>query len=306
IMKDIYNITTTFILAGFGKTTSSAYLYFASSFVLYAVTIFVNAFLIAVLFLEENLRGPMYTCLRHLTFNELCGSTAILPHLMANLLSESKTISYSACFAQLFFIYTYGTVELTVLTVMAYDRYVAICNPLRYGNIMSDTKTHRLLIFAWVYSLLTTFLLVIQSLRLPLCSSRIDQLFCDNVTIMNLSCVDSSSNNIFAIFLIALSIVSPSLVIVYSYIRILIVCLKASKEARAKALNTCLSHLLTFFIFIIGVFAVVIGNRIKTKAVPVSVNNILSLGFLTIPPLFNPIIYGMKTANIRTGIKNIL
>nr|XP_006012084.2 PREDICTED: olfactory receptor 2D2-like [Latimeria chalumnae] len=148
-MEGSYNITTTFILSGFERNTTSALLYFVCSFVLYVVTIFVNAFLIAVLFLEENLRGPMYTCLCHLAVNELCGSTAILPHLMINLLSESKTISYNACFAQLFFIYTYGTVELTVLTVMAYDRYVAICNPLRYGNIMTNEKTHKLLIIAW-------------------------------------------------------------------------------------------------------------------------------------------------------------
>ncbi|XP_006012085.2 olfactory receptor 4E2 [Latimeria chalumnae] len=248
----------------------------------------------------------MYTCLCHLAVNELCGSTAILPHLMTNLLSESKTISYNACFAQVFFIYTYGTVELTILTVMAYDRYVAICNPLRYSNIMTDEKTHKLLIIAWVYSSLSTLIVVVLSHRLPLCSLKLDKLFCDNVTIMNMSCVDASINNILTIFLAFIDLVIPLLVIVYSYLRILIVCLKASKEAWAKALNTCLSHLLTFFIFIIGIFAVVLGNRIKTKAVPVSVNNILSLGFLTIPPLFNPIIYGMKTESIRTGIKNIL
>uniref|UniRef100_H3A8V5 Olfactory receptor n=1 Tax=Latimeria chalumnae TaxID=7897 RepID=H3A8V5_LATCH len=305
-MEDTYNTSTTFILSGFERDTTSALLYFACLFVLYVVTIFANVFLIVVLFLEENLRGPMYTCLCHLAVNELCGSTAILPHLMANVLSESKTISYNTCFAQVFFVYTYGTVELTVLTVMAYDRYVAICNPLWYGSTMTDVKTYRLLILVWSYSLLTTLLLVGLSLRLPLCSSKVDKLFCDNVTIMNISCVDASINNIYGIILIILTIVFPLLVIVYSYIRILIVCLKASKEARAKALNTCLSHLLTFFIFVVGVFAMVIGNRVKSKNAPDTVINILSLGFLIIPPLFNPIIYGMKTESIRTGFKNIL
>nr|XP_006012081.2 PREDICTED: olfactory receptor 13-like [Latimeria chalumnae] len=305
-MENVHNITTTFVLSGFGKTTSVAYFYFACSFVLYAVTILVNVFLIAVIVLEKSLHGPMYICLCHLAVNELCGSTAILPHLMANLLSESKTISYSACFTQLFFIYTYGTAELTVLTVMAYDRYVAICNPLRYGSIMTDTKTQKLLLFAWTYSLLINLTVVILSLRLPLCSSTIDKLFCDNVTIMNLSCVDSSTNNIYGLFLIVISFVIPLIVIVYSYLEILIVCLKASKEAQAKALNTCLSHLLSFFIFIIGAFLVLIGNRVKSEIVPGSVISVLSLSFLIMPPLFNPIIYGMKTESIKTGIKNVL
>nr|XP_014353821.1 PREDICTED: olfactory receptor 10H1-like [Latimeria chalumnae] len=190
-MESVHNITTTFILSGFGKTTSITYFYFACSFVLYAMTILVNIFLIAVIVLEKSLHGLMYICLCHLAVNKLCGSTAIPPHLKVNLLSVSKTISYSACFAQLFFIYTYGVAELTVLTVMAYDRYVAMCNPLRYGSIMTDAKTQKLLLFAWTYSLL-------------------------------------------------------------------------------------------------------------------SLITILSLCSLTIPPLFNPIIYGMKTESIKTGIKNVL
>ncbi|XP_064413095.1 olfactory receptor 51E1-like [Latimeria chalumnae] len=225
---------------------------------------------------------------------------------MAKLVSESKTISYNSCFAQVYFTYIYASVELTVLTVMAYDRYIAICNPLRYGSIMTDVKTHKLILFAWVYSLSTVLVLVALSLRLPLCKSRIDKLFCDNVTIMKISCADASINNIYGYCLMILSVIIPLLVIVYSYIRILIVCLRASKEARAKAFNTCLSHLLTFFIFMIGVLAMLIGNRAQSKNASPLVINLLSLGFLIIPPLFNPIIYGMKTESIRNGIKNIL
>ncbi|XP_064413094.1 olfactory receptor 4B13-like [Latimeria chalumnae] len=233
-MESVHNITTTFVLSGFGKTTSVTYFYFACSFVLYAVTILVNIFLIAVIVLEKSLHGPMYICLCHLAVNELCGSTTILPHLMANLLSETKTISYSACFAQFFFSYTYGAAELTVLTVMAYDRYIAICNPLRYGSIMTNAKTQKLLLFAWTYSLFINLTALILYLRLPLCSSTIDKLF----------------------------------FIVYSYLEILIVCFKASKEGRAKAFNTCLSHLLSFFIFIIGAFLVLIGYHVKSEIVP--------------------------------------
>uniref|UniRef100_H2ZZS6 Olfactory receptor n=1 Tax=Latimeria chalumnae TaxID=7897 RepID=H2ZZS6_LATCH len=305
-MESIHNITTTFVLSGFGKTTSVTYFYFACSFVLYAVTILVNIFLIAMIVLEKSLHGPMYICLCHLAVNELCGSTTILPHLMANLLSETKTISYSACFAQFFFSYTYVTAELTVLTVMAYDRYIAICNPLRYGSIMTNAKTQKLLLFAWTYSLFINLTALILYLRLPLCSSTIDKLFCDNVTVINLSCVDTSTINIYGLFLIVICFVIPLIVIVYSYLEILIVCFKASKEARAKAFNTCLSHLLSFFIFIIGVFLVLIGSREKSEIVPGSVMSILSFAFFIIPPLFNPIIYGMKTESIKTGIKNVL
>ncbi|XP_006008295.3 olfactory receptor 2K2-like [Latimeria chalumnae] len=267
---------------------------------------FVNIVLIAVIILEEGLHEPMYICLSNLSVNELFGSCSLLPHLMANLLSETHTVSYTGCFVQIFCLYTYGNVELIILTVMAYDRYVAICNPLRYCTTMTKAKVSKLLAIAWLYTSAAVLITIALSVRLPLCGSTIEKLYCDNVSIMKLSCVKPSISNIYGIIAIVIDVGMPLIVILYSYLQILNVCLKISKEARAKAFHTCGTHLLTFVSFVIGALFVLIGNRVNSKAVPAFVNVILSLEFLVIPPLINPIIYGVRTEQIRTTIRNLL
>nr|XP_014351426.1 PREDICTED: olfactory receptor-like protein OLF3 [Latimeria chalumnae] len=180
-----------------------------------AAGLFVNIVLIAVIILEGSLHAPMYICLCNLSVNELLGSCSLLPQLMANLLSETNTISYTACFVQIFCIQMYATVEIIILTVMAYDRYVAICNPLRYSTIMTNSKISKLLI------------------------STIEKLYCDNISILKLSCVDPSVNSIYGLVMLTIHTVVPLIIVIYSYFKILEVCLKISKEARAKAFHTC-------------------------------------------------------------------
>ncbi|XP_064413093.1 olfactory receptor 6N1-like [Latimeria chalumnae] len=180
------------------------YFYFACTLGLFLATVFVNIVLIAVIILEESLHEPMYICLCNLSVNELFGSCSLLPHLMANLLSETKTISYTGCFIQVFCLHTYGTIKLIILTVMAYDRYIAICNPLRYSMIMTKVKVSKLLIFAWLSSICIILIAIVLSVRLPLCGSAIEKLYCDNVSIMMLSCVEPSINNIYGVIMAAI------------------------------------------------------------------------------------------------------
>uniref|UniRef100_H2ZT75 G-protein coupled receptors family 1 profile domain-containing protein n=1 Tax=Latimeria chalumnae TaxID=7897 RepID=H2ZT75_LATCH len=207
-----------FILSGFGKMDRAMFFYFACTLVLFLANTFVNIVLIAVIILEESLHEPIYICLCNLSFNELFGSCSLLPHLMANLLSETKSISYSGCFIQVFCLHTYGTIELLILSVMAYDRYVAICNPLRYSMIMTKVKVSKLLIFAWLSSISTILIVIVLSVRLPLCGSTIEKLHCDNVSVMKLSCVESTINNIYELIMIAIVIGVPLIIITYSVI----------------------------------------------------------------------------------------
>uniref|UniRef100_H3AKR1 Olfactory receptor n=1 Tax=Latimeria chalumnae TaxID=7897 RepID=H3AKR1_LATCH len=303
-MEGTHNISI-FILSGFGEIDTITYFYFACSLVLFLATVFINIVLIAVIVLEESLHEPMYICLCNLSVNELFGSCSLLPHLMAILLSETNSVSYIGCFTQIFCIHTYGTIEQIILTVMAYDRYVAICNPLRYSTIMTKAKVYKLLIFVWLYSICIVLIVIVLSLRLPLCGSTIEKLYCDNVSILNLSCVEPSVNNIYGLITIVFDGGVPLTIIIYSYIRILNICLKISKEAQAKAFHTCGTHLLTFSSFITGGLFVLIGNRVNSKTVPAFITVILSLEFLVIPPLINPIIYGVRTEKIRIAIGNL-
>ncbi|XP_006012078.1 olfactory receptor 2K2-like [Latimeria chalumnae] len=282
------------------------YFYFACTLVLFLATVFVNIVLIAVILLEESLHEPMYICLCNLSINELFGSYSLLPHLMANLLSKARTISYTGCFIQIVCLHTYGTIELITLTMMAYDRYIAICNPLRYSIIMTKPKVYKLLIFAWLFSPSVILIGIALSLRLPLCSSTIEKLYCDNISIVKLSCAETSINDIYGLIMTTIVIGVPLIIIIYSYIQILNVCLKISKEARTKAFHTCGTHLLTLLSFLTGAFFVLIGNRLSSRTAPAFVTVILSLEFLLIPPLINPTIYGVRTEKIRNAIGNIL
>ncbi|XP_006008290.3 olfactory receptor 52B6-like [Latimeria chalumnae] len=188
---------------------------------------------------------------------------------------------------------------------MAYDRYVAICNPLRYSTIMTKSKVYKLLMFAWLYAFSIILILIALYLRLPLCGSTIEKLYCDNISILKLSCVDPSVNSIYGIIMLVIHVGVPLIIVLYSYIQILKVCLKISKEARAKAFHTCGTHLLTFFSFLIGGLFVLIGNRVNSKTVPIFVSVLLSLEWLVIPPLINPIIYGVRTEKIRNAVGNL-
>ncbi|XP_014351424.2 olfactory receptor 2K2-like [Latimeria chalumnae] len=302
-MEVTHNVSI-FILSGFGKVDTIMYFYFACTLGLLLATVFVNIVLITVIIVEESLHEPMYICLCNLSVNDLFCTYSLLPHLMATLLSEARSISYTGCFVQIFCLQTYASNELIILTVMAYDRYVAICNPLRYSTIMTKAKAYKLLTFVWLYSICVVFIVIVLSLRLPLCGSTIEKLYCDNVSIMNLSCVEPTVNNIYGLITIAIVGSVPLIVIIYSYIRILKVCLKISKEARAKAFHTCGTHLLAFFSFFIGGLFVFIGNRVNSKTVPGFVSVILSLESLVIPPLINPIIYGVRTEKIRNAVVN--
>nr|XP_014351425.1 PREDICTED: olfactory receptor 2K2-like [Latimeria chalumnae] len=303
-MEGIQNISI-FILSGFGKMDTITYLFFSCALVLFLATVFVNIVLIAAIILEESLHEPMYICLCNLSVNELLGSYSLLPHLMANLLSETNTISYTGCFVQIFCIQLYGVMEVITLTVMAYDRYVAICNPLRYSTIMTKSKVYKLLVFAWLYAFSIILILIALYLRLPLCGSTIEKLYCDNISILKLSCVNPSVNSIYGLFMLVIHMGVPLIIVLYSYIKILKVCLKISKEARGKAFYTCGTHLLTFFSFVIGALFILIGNRVNSKTVPVFISVLLSLECLVIPPLINPIIYGVRTEKIRNAVGNL-
>ncbi|XP_006012275.3 olfactory receptor 4C12-like [Latimeria chalumnae] len=293
---------TTFILDGFGKASRLDYLYFVCALLLYLITLSTNLLLIAVIVLKKSLHEPMYIFLCNLAVNELYGSSTLLPKLMFDLLSEKKMISRIGCYVQVFCVHIFICNEVTILTVMACDRYVAICNPLRYATIMTKAKICKLLLVALLYSVFLHVIVVGLTGRLPLCGSTIQKLYCDNMSVVKLSCVDTSVNNLFGIIMVALTVIIPLTVIMYSYMQISIICLKTSKEARGKLFHTCVTHLLTFFCFLIGGLFVIIQHRLNAETVPYSVHVFMSLEFLTVTPLFNPVIYGVRTENIRTEI----
>uniref|UniRef100_A0AAY4D2P4 Olfactory receptor n=1 Tax=Denticeps clupeoides TaxID=299321 RepID=A0AAY4D2P4_9TELE len=275
------------------------YLYFLIMLSVYAAILIFNASIILVVMKEKSLHEPMYIFISCLSVNSLYGTAGLFPRLSIDILSDSHMISRPACFTQIYVIYSYSHSELTILAVMAYDRYVAICQPLHYHSIMTVRTTALLIAGALFWAFLSIALVVIPATRLPLCGRTISRLYCSNWSIARLSCVSTASNNALGLFVLTTSVFLPSGFILYSYIRILIVCQRSSSEFRGKALQTCLPHIVTFVTYSVALFCDVLLNRFQLDQIMTIVALVFSLEFLVVSPVINPLIYGLTLPEIR-------
>ncbi|XP_041919961.1 putative gustatory receptor clone PTE03 [Alosa sapidissima] len=281
-------------------------IYFLLAVVVYLLIILFNLSIILVVFKEKSLHEPMYLLISCLLFNSLYGSSALFPRLSVDLLSKSHSISRPACFTQIFVIYTYAISEFTVLTVMAYDRYVAICEPLQYHNIMTQKRTFLLILSAFSWSIFWMVLVIYFSIRLPLCGSQIPRVYCSNWSIVRLSCVTTVSNNILGFFVTVTTIFLPAGFILFTYIRILIVCHRGTSEIRGKALQTCLPHIVNFVTYSLATFSDIALSRYEPGKILSAIALMISLEFIVIPPLLNPLIYGLNLPDIRRKILSLV
>ncbi|XP_026861594.2 olfactory receptor 4E1-like [Electrophorus electricus] len=286
-----------FVLHGLNETTTNRHIYFAFGLLVYIMTLFINLSLILIVILDKTLREPMYLFICNLFMNGICGASAFYPKILADLLTDSHIVSYTACLIQIYFIFCYAMSEFSCLTVMAYDRYVAICKPLEYLCIMTHQKVVKLLAFSWLFSLLQTSIGVGLTVRMPLCGNDIEKLYCSNWEVVKLFCSDMSIMDIYGDFLI-LSHVSQITFIIVSYIHIIRASLQ-TKTGRTKFMQTCLPHLisLTYFTFSL-LFDVMYARHSKSQG-PQALHNIMGMEFLVVPPLLNPVIYGMKLTQMR-------
>uniref|UniRef100_A0A3B4D539 Olfactory receptor n=1 Tax=Pygocentrus nattereri TaxID=42514 RepID=A0A3B4D539_PYGNA len=285
-----------FVLHGLSETRTNKYIYFAFGLVVYIVTLLVNLTLIIAIILDKTLHEPMYLFICNLFVNGICGASAFYPKILADLFSDLHVISYTGCLAQIYIICCYIFCEITCLTVMAYDRYVAICRPLEYYTIMNKQKVMKLLIFMWFFSVLETSVGIVLTARLPLCGNDIDKIYCSNWEVVKLSCTDVTVNNIYG-YLTFYHVCQAAFIFV-SYIRIIRASLR-SKTERVKFMQTCLPHLITLINFTISVLFDVLYARYGRSLGLQALRNILGMEFLVVPPLLNPIIYGLKMTQIR-------
>ncbi|MBN3297267.1 O52D1 protein, partial [Amia calva] len=297
-MQNTSNVTQ-FFLTAYSVNGNIRYLYFIISLVGYLLIIFANTVVITVITRNRKLHEPMYIFICNLALNGLYGSCAFFPQFIGNLLSEQPTISKIGCYIQIFSVHTYGLLEYSILALMAYDRYLSICHPLRYNSILTPSKLTQLLVFVYMYPVCIFSIHLCLTVRLPLCGSVIDKVYCDNWSVVKLSCVDITVNSIFGNFVTIILMVPPLVVVIFSYVRIFDVCLKATKEARAKALETCAPHLLTLTNYYIATFFEVTHHRFDVSKMPHVLRVFMSIDFLLLPPLLNPIIYGVKMQEIK-------
>ncbi|XP_067364387.1 olfactory receptor 4B13-like [Channa argus] len=288
-----------FSLAAYFDTGISKYLYFMIIMCLYILIVCSNLLLIVVICMNRSLHEPMYIFLCSLFVNELFGSTALFPFLLIQILSDIHTVFAPFCFLQVFCVYIYGCVEFTNLAIMSYDRYLAICYPLQYNTHMTSTKVTLLIAVTWLPPFVAVFVTICLTASLQLCGNIINQVYCDNYSIIKLACSDTSVNNIYELIAAPLIVYTPIFVILYTYMKILKVCFSGSKQTRQKAVSTCTPHLTSLMNFSFGVSFEILQSRFNMGSLPNILRILLSLYFLTFQPLLNPVMYGLNMSKIR-------
>ncbi|XP_022531686.2 olfactory receptor 1S1-like [Astyanax mexicanus] len=298
---------TTFILDGYFILDQQKHLYFTIFLFVYVAIVLLNALLIAVIYTERTLHNPMFILVCHLSVNDIYGSSSLIPHLLFNLATQFYKISLTNCLIQIYCLHTFNIIELTILAVMGYDRYIAICHPLRYHSLMSPRKLQIIVIFMWFYPLITFLCYESLTIRLTFCNEFITKTHCINFELIKLSCTDITVHSIIGLFLTMTVFMLPQmLVILFSYAQILRVCLYSSKECKTKAVQTCTPHLLTVLNYFIGCFFEIIQSRYNISYLPYDFRTFMALYFMIFPPLFNPIIYGMSGRVIRNLVYKFL
>ncbi|XP_022594370.1 olfactory receptor 11A1-like [Seriola dumerili] len=295
-----------FTLAAYRDTGLLKYLYFTIVMSLYIFIVCANVLLIVVICLNRSLHEPMYLFLCSLFVNELYGSTGLFPFLLVQILSDIHTVSVPFCFLQIYCLYSYINVQFCNLAVMSYDRYLAICYPLQYNTRMTSKKVAMLIAVTWLFPFIEVAVMVSLSAPLQLCGNIIHKVYCDNHSVVKLSCSDTTVNNIHGLTYTVAIIVCVVTLILYTYLKILKVCFSGCKQTRRKAVKTCTPHLASLLNFCSGGFFEVLQSRFNMNSVPNILRIFLSLYFLTCQPLFNPVIYGLKLSKIRSLCKSLI
>nr|XP_055052823.1 olfactory receptor 1-like [Misgurnus anguillicaudatus] len=265
---------------------------------IYMFSVFCNLTLLLLIMLQQSLHKPMYFILFSLPLNDLVGITLMFPKVLSDIVTETNYTYYPLCVFQAFLLHMYGNCILFILAAMAFDRYVAICMPLRYNAIMTPKVVIGIIALVWGLDLL--FIGVLFSLQgmHSRCRSHIVSLFCDNPSLLKLTCSDTTVNNIYGLWLTALMQVFTISIQGFSYVKILLTCLASSRsKAKSKAINTCLAQLAIFIIYEIVMIFYVLSHRFSN--INSNLQKIMGMFIFLVPPLLNPVVYGLNSHEIR-------
>ncbi|XP_074994635.1 olfactory receptor 14A16-like [Calonectris borealis] len=292
---------TQFLLLAFADTRELQLLHFWLFLGIYLAALLGNGLIITAIACDHRLHTPMYFFLLNLSLLDLGSISTTVPKAMANSLWDTRDISYAGCAAQLFLLAFFITAEYCLLTVMAYDRYVAICQPLHYGTLRGCRACVHMAAAAWASGFLNALLHTANTLSLPLChGNAVDQFFCEIPQILKLSCSHSYLREV------GLLVVSVCLgfgcfvFIVVSYVEIFRAVLRIpSEQGRHKAFSTCLPHLTVVSLFVsTGIFAYLKPPSISST----SLDLVVAVLYSVVPPAVNPLIYSMRNQELKDAL----
>ncbi|XP_070762285.1 olfactory receptor 1M1-like [Enoplosus armatus] len=286
---------------------SDVYIYPAFLFgtLTYLLIMFFNLLVLTTIAWSKKLHKPMFILLFNLPISDMVGATAFFPQLVFSIATQNRLISHPVCVTQAFLIHVYGTGNLLILSAMAYDRYIAICCPLRYNTIMSPHSLVRIIILIWLINFSIIVTLISMLARFKICRTNIVDLYCNNPSLLKLACEDTKVNNYYGLASVVLLQGGPLSIILYTYAQILRTCIKTNQpDARRKAMQTCSSHLLVFLILQINTMVTLISHRIES--VSPFLRRGLGVSVLVFPPFLDPLIYGLKSTELKQNIKLFL
>ncbi|KAM4663603.1 olfactory receptor 6N2-like [Discoglossus pictus] len=295
------SLVTQFIIVGFPDLSGRQYLLFILLGLIYIFTLSGNLTIIILISIHQHLHIPLYFFVVILSFLEIWYTTVTIPKMLSNLLND-KMISFVGCLLQIYFLHCLGITETYLLTAMSYDRYVAICNPLRYPSIMTTKLCLQLAGFCWLLGFLGPVPQIILLSQLSFCgSNRIEHIFCDFSPLMNLACSDTSLNLSVDFTMFSLLLFLAFFCIILSYFKIMSAILKISTiQGRKKAFSTCGAHLTVVLLF----FGSVAFMYIRlTNNYPINYDRAMAIIYSVITPMCNPIIYSLRNREIREVLR---
>ncbi|XP_061447944.1 olfactory receptor 8S1-like [Rhineura floridana] len=294
-------VITEFILLGLSRDPHLQVIFFLLFLMIFSVTLLVNSAIILVTRTDSNLQNPMSFFLSHLAFVDICYSSVIVPKMLENIIGKQKTISLEGCMAQSLLAFQVAGAEVFILAAMAYDRYMAICDPLHYTTIMKKEICRNLVSGAWAMGFLYSLVNALPLLNLHFCKSNIiDNYSCELPSVLALSCTQTLTNYIVLLISVVVFGFSPFLFTLISYTYIIATILKIrSAEGRRKAFSTCSSH-----IIVVGLFYIAACFRYMKPSLEslIYLDKVVSIQYSILTPMLNPIIYSLKNKDIQNAL----
>ncbi|XP_040337803.1 olfactory receptor 13C9-like [Herpailurus yagouaroundi] len=302
-------ILVEFFLKGLSDYPRLELLFFALILIMYVVILLGNGTLILISIWDSHLHTPMYFFLGNLSFLDICYTTTSIPSTLVNFLSERKTISFSGCAIQMFLGMAMGTTECVLLGMMAFDRYVAICNPLRYPVIMSKDSYVPMAAGSWFAGIINSAVQTAFVIQLNFCRNNINHFSCEILAVMKLACADISGNEFIMVVATTLFTLMPLLLIVISYSLIISSILKIrTSEGRSKAFSTCSAHLIVVIIF----YGTILFMYMKPKSKETlnsedldATDKLISMFYGVMTPMMNPLIYSLRNKDVKETVKHL-
>ncbi|XP_075404453.1 olfactory receptor 4B1-like [Tenrec ecaudatus] len=295
------NNVTVLILTGLFQDPEVQRACFVVFLPVYLATLVGNGLIVLTVSVSKSLHSPMYFFLSYLSFVEISYSSTVVPKFITDLLTKIKTISLQGCMTQIFFFHFFGVAEILLLTVMAYDRYVAICKPLHYTTIMSRSACNLLVAGAWLGGLIHSTVQILVTVQLPFCGPNvIDHYFCDLHPLFKVACIDTFMEGVIVLANSGLISTLSFLVLVFSYIVILFHLRNHSTEGRRKALSTCASHITVVILF----FGPAIFLYLRPPST-FSEDKQVAVFYTVITPMLNPIIYTLRNAEVKNAMRRL-